>query len=131
MTEAKGNTAVPQHGDHDRVAMLSLKADGTPDQHDPEMIGDKDFALAATKEQFTQQAVSAVDQAQRSSGLPDGAEVLTKQDPEIEALKSAHDDAATAAEAAAVSTVDALFVSAEDVATPVPSKPAGKTSAAK
>lgn len=131
MTEAKGNTAVPQHGDHDRVAMLSLKADGTPDQHDPEIIGDKDFALAATKEQFKQQAVSAVDAAQRPGGLPGGAETLERQDPEIEARKAAHDEAAAAAEAAAVSTVDELFVGAQDVATPVPSKPTSKSAAAK
>ena len=26
-------------GDHDRVAMLSVRADGTPDQIDPELIG--------------------------------------------------------------------------------------------
>jgi hypothetical protein len=51
----------PDHGDHDRVQMLSLKADGTPDQHNPEIIGDKDVALEAAKEQFKQQAVSAAD----------------------------------------------------------------------
>ena len=28
--------------DHDRVVMLSVRADGTPDQHDPELIGQDD-----------------------------------------------------------------------------------------
>ena len=27
-------------GQHDRVAMLSIRADGTPDQISPELIGD-------------------------------------------------------------------------------------------
>jgi hypothetical protein len=60
------NTAVKNEGDHDRVAMLSLQADGTPDQHNPEIIGDKDAAIKATKVQFAQQAVSAVDAEKRA-----------------------------------------------------------------
>jgi hypothetical protein len=110
MAEVKGNTAVPQNGDRDRVAMLSLRTDGTPDQTNPEIIGDKDFALEATKEQFRQQAVSAVDQAKRPEifGTPDGGEAL-EQDPKIAELKDAHDSAADAADKAAESTVNALF----------------------
>ena len=56
---------IDTHGQHDRVQMLSLKADGTPDQINPEIIGDKDTAIAAAKVQFAQQAVSAVDQNMR------------------------------------------------------------------
>lgn len=108
---AAGNTAVPTHGDRDRVAMLSLKADGTPDQVNPEIIGEKEFALAATKEQFKQQAVSAVDQEKRAElfGTGNGGEQL-EQDPKIAELKDAHDAAAKQAESAAESTVGALFV---------------------
>lgn len=118
MTESKGNTAVPEHGDHDRVAMLSLKPDGTPDQISPEIIGDKHFALAATKEQFTQQAVSAVDSLKRPEIIPGaGGDRLESQDPAIEALKAEHDAAATAAESAATATVEALYTEPES-ATP-------------
>lgn len=125
MAEDKGNTAVPQHGDRDRVAMLSLKADGTPDQHNPEIVGEREFALEATKEQFRQQAVSAVDQDKRAElfGTGDGSEQL-EQDPKITELKDAHDSAAQAAEKAAESTVGALFTDEQ----PVPAKPAGKSS---
>ncbi len=118
MAEAKGNTAVPA-APSDKVAMLSLKADGTPDQTNPQIIGDKEFALAAAKEQFAQQAVSAVDEAKRAEVLPPAAETVG-QDPAIEELKSAHDDAAAAAEKAAESTVNALFT-----------EPAAETTAAK
>jgi phosphotransacetylase len=31
-----------RHGERDRVAMLSLRADGTPDQRDPEVITSPD-----------------------------------------------------------------------------------------
>ncbi|MEI4273921.1 hypothetical protein TEK04_19545 [Klenkia sp. LSe6-5] len=52
---------LPEGGDHDRVAMLSVRADGTADQYDPEIVVDVAVARAATREQFTQQAVSAAD----------------------------------------------------------------------
>lgn len=117
-TPTQSNT-VPYQGDHDRVQMLSLKADGTPDQHNPEIIGDKETALKAAKEQFTQQAVSAVDVAGNSSGpvtlvgQEDGSvkEVpadSAKQDPSIEATSKAHEKAADAAVKAAEKAVDAL-----------------------
>lgn len=105
MAEAK-NT-VPGQGDHDRVAMLSLKADGTPDQHDPELIGDRDTALAAAKRQFAEQAVSAADIAERGVVAEDGGEQVG-QDPQVEQLTKAHEDAAAAAESAAEATVKAL-----------------------
>jgi hypothetical protein len=123
MAEAKnvvaaGNTAVP-HGDHDRVAMLSLRADGTPDQHDPEIIGDREFALAATKRQFTEQAVSAVDQRERGITSGDGGEPVA-QDPEIARLKAAHDAVTAQAEVAAESTVNALFTKHAELTTDKP-----------
>lgn len=92
---------VDNAGAHDRVAMLSVKADGTPDQTSAELIGDKDAALAATKEQFTQQAVSAVDQKLRGTSSADPV-------PSEDELATAHQDAAKAAEAAATSVVDQL-----------------------
>lgn len=128
MPEDKGNTAVPQHGDRDRVAMLSLKADGTPDQHNPEIVGEKEFALEATKEQFKQQAVSAVDQTKRAElfGTGSTAEELS-QDPKIEELQDAHNAAAKDAEKAAESTVKGLFVDDEESATGTAATPVKAT----
>lgn len=103
--KADGNTAVP-HGDHDRVQMLSLRADGTPDQFSPEIIGDKEFAVAAAKRQFTEQAVSAVDVEKR--GVSAGGAEEVAQDPTIEELRKAHEKAASAAESAAEKAVGAL-----------------------
>lgn len=97
---------VPHGGDHDRVAMLSLRADGTPDQHNPEFIGDKDATLAATTEQFRQQAVSAADVQLR--GAAAGASDSGVQDPSVEELQKAHDAAAKGAESAAKKAVDSL-----------------------
>lgn len=123
-TTGTGNTAVPQQGDHDRVAMLSLRADGVPDQHNPELIGDKDFALEATRRQFREQAVSAADVAERGVTADTGGEQLD-QDPEIAKLQQVHDQAASAAEAAADKAVEALHTGdteagAHPVATPTP-----------
>ena len=107
-TTGTGNTAVPQHGDHDRVAMLSLRADGVPDQHDPELIGEREFAVEATKRQFREQAVSAADVAERGVVADTGAEQVD-QDPEIAKLQKVHESAEKDAEAAAEKAVDALF----------------------
>lgn len=107
-TTGTGNTAVPQQGDHDRVAMLSLKADGTPDQHNPELIGDKEFAREATRRQFREQAVSAADVAERGAVADTGAETVG-QDPEIEKLQKVHESVEKDAESAADKAVDALF----------------------
>ena len=93
---------IDTHGQHDRVQMLSLKADGTPDQVNPEIIGDKDVAIAAAKVQFAQQAVSAVDQKMRGVLADD------PQENDDEKLKKAHDSAAKSGEAAAEKTVNAL-----------------------
>lgn len=106
-TTGSGNTTVPNQGDHDRVQMLSLRADGTPDQHNPELIGDKEVAVAAAQEQFKQQAVSAADVASAPTG---GGTTVTDapQDPTIEAAVKEHEKVAGAAEKAAKSVVDSL-----------------------
>lgn len=120
-TTPKEKNPVPHGGDHDRVAMLSVKADGTLDQHNPELIGDAEFAEAATKRQFSEQAVSAVDVAERGAaagpvtivGKPDGEEdelvpLRTDDDPSVEALRAKHDKASDAGEKAAESVVKSL-----------------------
>jgi hypothetical protein len=95
-------------GDHDRVTMLSLRADGTPDQHNPEIIGDKEAAIAAAKVQFAQQAVSAVDASKRAElGLAAEPEGSTA-DAKIDALKAVHDEVAASAEARAEAVVNSL-----------------------
>ncbi|GAB6902491.1 hypothetical protein [Kineosporia succinea] len=111
MADAKANTAVPTpaHGDHDRVQMLSLRADGTPDQTAGfEIIGDREVALEQAREQFAQQAVSAVDQAERTAAATDEIEDLG-QDPVIEERLRKHEAAAKAAEAAAARVIDEKF----------------------
>lgn len=112
-----GNTAVPHQGDHDRVQMLSLRPDGTPDQHNPEIIGDPEFAKAAAREQFAQQAVSAADV--RATSVPMmvvGDELRpaseAPQDPEIAKAQDEHEKVAEAARKAADSMVDALSADA-------------------
>jgi hypothetical protein len=99
---------VPHAGDHDRVAMLSLKADGTHDQHNPEIIGDKEFAVAATKRQFAEQSASAVDVAERSAATV-APEVV--DDPSIVELRKKQDAAVKASESAAEKTVESLVKS--------------------
>lgn len=108
-TSEKPANPVANEGDHDRVVMLSLNADGTPDQHNPEIIGDKDTAVEAAKQQFAQQSVSAVDAERRAElGLAGtGAEELPP-DKQIEQLKKEHDKAAQSAEKRAESVVGAL-----------------------
>lgn len=112
---------VPGVRDHDRVNTLSISKDGTPDQHNPEIIGDVDAVRAHTREQFRQMAVSAADVRERGVssapatlvGQEDGTvkEVDPSelpQDPSIEKLDKAHTEAAEAAEGAADKAVDAL-----------------------
>lgn len=96
-------------GDHDRVVMLSLKADGTPDQNNPEIIGDKETAVEAAKVQFAQQAVAAVDAARRPElGLAGSDDAGPSPDAKIDALKAEHDKATAAAEKRAKSVVNSL-----------------------
>ena len=95
-------------GTQDRVAMLSLKSDGTPDQTNPVVIGDKEAAVAAAKRQFAEQAVSSVDEAERvKHGLSVAAEKV-EQDPAIDALTKVHEKASASAEQRAESVVSAL-----------------------
>lgn len=99
---AQANAGLRDGGDHDRVVMLTLNADGTPRQHNPEIIGDKEFAVDAAKRQFGEQAVSAVDTQLRGVTSDSDAE----RDPDV--LKGAHDDAQAAAHDRAEATVNAL-----------------------
>lgn len=97
--------------DGDRVAMLSLGKDGTPDQVNPTLIGDKADALAGAQRQFADQAVSAVDAVARRESTALGApaaQELLEQDPAIAELKAKHDDAAERAQARAGQVVEAL-----------------------
>lgn len=104
---AEAANKVPHEGDHDRVQMLSLRADGTPDQHNPEIIGDKETAVAAAKEQFRQQAVSAADVASAPAGGGSTVEDAP-QDPTIEARVKEHEKVAASAEKAAEKVVNDL-----------------------
>lgn len=109
MAETKSTSAAPAPaGDRDRVQMLSVAKDGSLDQHDPELIGDKDATLAATKEQFRTQAITAVDTEKRPElGLaPTPDEVV--EDKSIGELKKAQDAAAKSAESAAEKVVNNL-----------------------
>jgi len=122
-----GNKAVPGDSgvrDHDRVAMLSLKADGTPDQNAPEFIMDEERTLEATRQQFVEQAISVTDDARRrelATGAGEGAlrtdedgntEVVPadklEEDPTVKALTEAHDKVEKQATSAAESAVKAL-----------------------
>lgn len=117
-TGAKGNTAVPEVP-HDRVQMLSLNADGTPNQTPGvTIIGDPEFAKAAAREQFKQQAVSAADFRGHSEPMmvvagKDGETELrpaseAPQDPSIKAEQDKHEGLAEDAAKAADAMVDAL-----------------------
>lgn len=104
-TAAKADQPVAPAGDHDRVTMLSLRADGTPDQTAPEIVGDKGVAEAATKRQFAERAVSAADDAaRRANQEADKA----PQDPTISALQEEHEKVAAAAESTAAAVVEQL-----------------------
>jgi|tagenome__1003787_1003787.scaffolds.fasta_scaffold20816881_1 hypothetical protein len=106
--EAKASTDAAPAADHDRVAALSRRADGTPDQYSPEIIGDKDQAIAYSQEQLRQQAVSAVDTAARRGGTTDTVVEDAPEDPTIAALKKDHDAVAEAATAQAAKEVEEL-----------------------
>ncbi len=93
---------------HDRVVSLSLKADGTPDQNNPEIIGDKDFAIESAKRQFAEFAVSAADRELRENAGLAGVEEGSTADKAIDALKAEHDKIAAAAEKQAEALVNQL-----------------------
>lgn len=108
---AEKETAVPVPKGavpHDRVVSLSLKSDGTPDQNNPELIGDKEAALEATRKQFADFAVSAADAQKRAElGLTDTGEGDTS-DKVIDQLKAEHEKVAAAAEKTADQVVNSL-----------------------
>lgn len=60
-TEKKAPAVEPEQG-QDRVVMLSLRADGTPDQTSPVVIGGKEDAIEAAKRQFVEKAISDTDE---------------------------------------------------------------------
>lgn len=99
---------VVETGAHDRVQSLSINKDGVPDQSAGwEFIGDKDAALEATKEQFRQIAVSAVDREKRADlGLAGSADEGDTSDKAIDALRAEHEKAAAAAEKKAEAVVN-------------------------
>jgi len=105
-TENKTNTG----GDHDRVVMASRLPDGTPHQTpDFEFIGDKDFAIEATKQQLREQAVSAKDVELRGAGSNASADGDSKPDAEVQKLIDVHEKAAKSAEGKAEAEVNARF----------------------
>lgn len=114
---------------HDRVVGLSLRKDGTPDQNNPELIGDKDAAMAATKKQFAEFAVSAADaEARRAAGIgteaappPEGS----TGDAAIDKVKAEHEKVAAAAESAAEALVESLHKG--DTGEAAPAAAAAKT----
>lgn len=99
----------PIQGDHDRVVMLTLNADGTPRQLNPEIIGNKETALAAAKEQFAQQAVSAKDVEMRGVASAESAPGPGEPDAAVAPLVEAHGAARDAAHAAAEAAVESLY----------------------
>ena len=107
MTTEKKTAAAPEPAPvvaHDRVAMLSVRADGTLDQAAPELIGDKAATVAATQRQFAEQAVSAADDAARRAANA----TADVQDPAITELQAAHDAAAAKAKEDASAIVNSL-----------------------
>lgn len=114
----KVNAAVPAV--HDRVAVLSVRADGTHDQLNPELI-DPEGARDYTRRQFAEQAVGAVDRDNAPApgpvtivGTPDGEadKVIPAteavQDPSVATAKAEHEKAQKAAEAAADRAIGSL-----------------------
>ena len=108
-TGAKASTPADTAGtDHDRVVALSVRNDGSLDQTNPEIIGATDAAVAATKAQFAQMAVSAKDGYDRRAELDAEAEARAGQDPVIAARVKEHQAAVKAAEAKAEQVVKSL-----------------------
>lgn len=101
---------VIETGDHDKVQMLSIAKDGTLDQSaNVEIIGDKDAAIEATKEQFRQIAVANVDAEKRAElGLAGTEDTSPGPDAKIDALRAEHEKAEAAAEKKAEAIVNSL-----------------------
>lgn len=114
-----GNTAVPHQGDHDRVQMLTLNPDGTPRQHNPEIIGDPEVAKELAREQFKQQAISAYDSSTTSVPMMVVGDEMrpaseAPQDPAIQKAVDDHAEIAKAAEKAADVMVDSLSARSDE-----------------
>lgn len=108
MADAEKKAPTDSAAPHDRVVGLSLRNDGTPDQNNPEIIGDQEGAIEATKKQFAEWSVSAVDAEKRAEfGLSSTDEGDTS-DAVIDKLKAEHDKVAAAAEKRAESVVKSL-----------------------
>ena len=130
------DTVVPGDIPGDRVVGLSISKDGSVDQHNPSIIGDKETALELTRRQLRQLAASnahsATDQASAAGGDLPPQDV---EDPEIQERKDRNEQAIKAADSAAERIVDQLFDKDQPV-TSAPgteqatAKPAGKASAA-
>lgn len=98
-----------QAADRDRVVMASRAPDGTPLQHDPELIGPKDDAIAGARKQLVEQAVSVTDQRQTREDVDTRrAADDEQQDPAISARREEHEAAAKAAAKAAEAEVSKL-----------------------
>lgn len=109
MAEDKKVVPVPDSAvPHDRVVGLSLRSDGTPDQNNPEIIGDKDAAIESAKRQFAEFAVSAVDAEKRAEVGLAGADEGDTSDAKIDKLKAEHDKVAKSAESKAEKLVESL-----------------------
>ncbi len=126
MAEEKGatpkvNTPVPQA--HDRVGVLSVRADGTHDQLNPELLADNEAVREYTRRQFAEQAIGASDDANRGAGGPvtiigrpgdEPDEVVpatsdaVRQDPSVAERQAQHEKVAQAAAKAAESVIDSL-----------------------
>ncbi len=117
----KVNATVPQA--RDRVGVLSVRADGTHDQLNPELLMDNDAVREYTRRQFTEQAIGAADDANRGAGGPvtiigrpgeEPDEVVpatsdaVRQDPSIAERQAQHEKVAQAAVKAAESVIDSL-----------------------
>lgn len=107
-SSAKAEGTVINTGDHDRIVSFSVAKDGSLDQTDPEIIGDKDAAIAAAKRQFAEIAVSAVDAEKRAELGLAGTEDTDTSDAKIDALRAEHEKAAKAGESKAESLVNSL-----------------------
>lgn len=112
MADAQPSTeTVTEPADHDRVAMLSIAKDGTADQVNPEIIGDKEAATEALQEQLETLAVSRVDaehlDAEQAAEASGDEPPEAPQPEDYEAAQAEADDRAEA-------VVDALHEGAGD-----------------
>ncbi len=107
-------------GDVDRVQIASRHPDGTPAQTpDFEFIGNKDFAIEASKKQLAEQAVSATDTALRGPlGLGGTSDQGNEPDENVQKLIDAHEAAVKGAHSQAESEVNAKFKARPTTASP-------------